>query len=93
MLPDPLDESLAAQFVAAYAFFLELPLHHPLRCDAGVVGAGQPQRRRAGHAPVADERVFQRLLQRVPQVQLAGDVGRRHDDYVGLLAVLAVAWK
>ena len=43
-IPDALDECLAAHVAAVLALVGELALHHHLRGDAGVVGAGQPQR-------------------------------------------------
>ena len=50
----------------------------------GVVGAGLPEHRPAAHPPEADQRVLDRVVERVPHVQAAGDVRRRHDDAVGL---------
>ena len=85
VLPDAPDEGLAANVVAACALVQQLPLHHPLGGNPGVVGAGEPEGGDAGHAAVANQRVLQGLFQRVAQVQLAGDVGRRHDDDIGLL--------
>ena len=58
VLPDTLHEGVAAHIVAVGSLVKQLPLHDPLRRNAGVVGAWQPQRRRAGHAPVADEGVL-----------------------------------
>jgi hypothetical protein len=57
-------------------------LHHRLRGDACVVGAGHPLRRVAAHAPPADQDVLAGVVERVAQVQRAGDVGRRDDDGV-----------
>ena len=58
----------------------QLALDHHLGGDAGVVGAGQPQRRLAAHALEADQHVLQGVVQRVADVQRAGDVRRRDDD-------------
>ena len=66
----------------------ELPLHHHLRGDAGMVGARLPQRVAALHALIADQHVLQREGQRVAHVQAARDVGRRHHDGVGRRARL-----
>jgi hypothetical protein len=82
-LPDGLQEVLATEIVAAPAFGGQPPLDHHLRGDAGVVGAALPQRRVAAHAPVTDQRVHQRVLERVPHVQRAGHVRRRQQDAVG----------
>ena len=71
----------------------QLPLHHHLRGDAGVVGAGQPQGAAAAHAPPADEDVHLRLVEHVAHVQATGDVGRGQEDgkgFAGLAAGLAV---
>ena len=78
--PDALDELLAAEVVARRAFGLQLVLDDDLRRDAGVVGAELPQRVVAAHPVIADQHVHQRLLERVPHVQRAGDVGRRQLD-------------
>ena len=74
---------LAAEIEAVFAFGAELPLDHHLRGDAGVIRARLPQRRVAAHAVPAGERVHQRVLERVPHVQRAGDVRRRQHDAVG----------
>ena len=82
-LPHLLDEALAAQTVAGQAFLAEVARHHHLGGDAGVVGAHLPQRVAAEHAVIADQRVLQRVLERVAHVQGAGDVRRRQQDGVG----------
>lgn len=88
-LPDALDERLAAEVVAGLALLGELALDDVLGGDARVVHAGLPQRLVALHALAAGEGVDQRVLEGVPQVEGAGDVGRRDDDRVrGLLALL-----
>ena len=58
----------------------ELLLDDDLRRDAGVIGAHLPQRVDAAHAVIADQHIHQRLLERVPHVQRAGDVRRRQLD-------------
>ena len=45
-----------------------------------MVGADLPQRVVAAHPVVPDHEVHQRLLERMPHVQRAGDVGRRQLD-------------
>ena len=62
---------------------VELAFHHDLGGDAGVVGARLPQGVVARHAVIAGERVHQGVLEGVPHVQRAGDVGRRQHDAVG----------
>ena len=80
--PDAFDEFFAAEIEPMFAFRAELALDHHLRRDAGVVGARLPQRRVAAHAVPARERVHERVLERVPHVQRAGDVRRRQHDAV-----------
>ncbi len=82
-LPDALDEFLAPELVSARLLELELALHDHLRGDAGVIGAGLPERIAAAHALVADQDVLQSEGERVPHVQAARHVGRRHHDGVG----------
>ena len=82
--PDPLDERRAAEVVAGLLLFLEQPLlDDRLGGDAGVVGAGHPEAVVALHPPPADQDVLQRVVERVAQVQRAGDVRRRDHDAVG----------
>ncbi len=88
-LPDPLDELLAAEVVPVCALLGQLALDHVLGGDAGVVGAGHPERVVALHALPADEDVLERVVQRVAHVQDAGDVGRRDDDGVAAAARFA----
>ena len=49
-----------------------------------MVRAGKPQGAVALHALVARQDILQRGIERVAHVELAGDVGRRHDDGIGL---------
>ena len=53
-LPDALFEFFASEVAAVDALCGELALHHHLRRDAGVIGAGQPQGVVAQHAVPAD---------------------------------------
>ncbi len=82
--PHALDERLAADLLAARALGGEQPLDLGLRRDPRVVGAEDPLRALAAHAGVADQRVLDRPVQRVPHVQRAGDVRRRDRDRVVL---------
>ena len=79
-LPDPLDERLPTEVVPGEALLGQLPLDHVLGGDAGVVHARQPERVVALHAAAAGQRVHQRVLEGMAEVQRAGDVGRRDDD-------------
>ena len=85
-LPHLGDEVLArlgwggAHVVAADALLLQLALHHDLRGDARVVGAGHPHRVEAAHAMVAGQAVHDRLVERMAHVQRARHVGGRQLD-------------
>ena len=59
---------------------IELALDDHLGGDAGVVGAGLPEHVLAAHALEADQDVLERVVERVADVERAGDVGRRDDD-------------
>jgi hypothetical protein len=84
-LPGALQEDLPPDVVSGLALGGELPLQDHVDGDGGVVGAGDPQGVVAVHALVADENVLQRVVEGVPPVERAGDVGRGHDDGVGRL--------
>ena len=85
-VPHPLQELLPAQVVAGQALvFPQLLLHLDLGGDAGVVRAGHPQRLVALHPLVADQDVLEGGVHGVAHVELARDVGGRHDDAEGLL--------
>ena len=58
----------------------ELPLHHHLGGDAGVVGAGQPQREESAHAMPAHDDVHLRLVEHVAHVQAPGHIRRRQQQ-------------
>ena len=51
-----------------------------------MVGAGKPKGRDSGHSAPTGEGVLNGLFQGMTKVQLPGDVGRWHDDHVGLFA-------
>ena len=87
-LPDALDERLAADVVARDALGGEFALDKRVDGDGGVVDAGQPQRVVAEHAVPAHQCVLDGDGERVADVQLTGQVGRRHDDGEGLIAAL-----
>ena len=79
-LPHPVKEPLAPERLAAAALLGQQALHHHLGGDAGMVGAGLPQRVAPLHAAPADQRVLHREGQRMPHMQAAGDVRRRDHD-------------
>ena len=93
-VPHPLQELLPAQIVAGQALALaQLLLHLDLGGDAGVVGAGHPQGGIALHPLEADQDVLEGAVHGVAHVELAGDVGGRHDDGEGAFVRVAVALK
>ena len=49
-----------------------------------MIGARQPERAPARHAPPTGEDIHLRLVEHVPHVQAAGDIGRRQKDREGL---------
>ena len=82
-VPHFIEEGFAAEVMARDVLGVELAFHHDLGGDAGVVGAGLPQRVVARHAVIAGEGVHQGVLEGVPHVQRASDIGRRQHDAVG----------
>ena len=76
-LPDARDERLAAELLAARPLLLERLLDDVLRRDAGVVVAGLDEDVVALHPLPAREHVAERDLQRVAEMEVAGDVRRR----------------
>src|SRR4029079_4500127 len=62
--------------------FGQLTLDYVLRGDPGVVHARQPQRVVALHPAPPDQRVDQRVVEGMADVQGTGDVRRRDDDGV-----------
>ena len=82
-LPRPhlLHEGLAADGAAVRLLpFHHPPLDHHLRGDAGVIHARLPEHVLAAHALEADQDVLQRVVERMPHMERAGDVRRRDDD-------------
>lgn len=75
--PDLFNELLARQGLVVHALLFKLALDDDLRRDAGVVRARNPNGVVARHAVVARQRVHDRLIEGVPHVQNARDVGRR----------------
>ncbi len=82
-LPHAYHEGLAPEAQAIGAFRFELALHHHLRRDARMIGAGLPQGPLAAHAVIARQHIHQRVLEGVPHVQRTRHVRRRNDDAVG----------
>jgi hypothetical protein len=89
--PDMLEEGVAADVGALDTLAVEVALDHHLGGDAGMVGADHPERVLALHPGVARQDVLQRVVERMADMQRAGDVGRRHDDgeRLGVLSLRA----
>ena len=81
---------LAADRFLARSLFGQLLLQDVLRGDGRVIGPRDPERRVTEHSVPADQDVLQGV-HRVPHVQVAGDVRRRHRDREGF-AGQALAW-
>ena len=84
--PDSVHEGAPAERLAGQSLRVDLTLDHHLGRDARVIGARLPERRAPVHAVVADQRVHDRVLERVAHVQGAGHVGGRDHDAVRLRA-------
>ncbi len=91
-LPDALDKGFATEGLARGALGGELALDEHLRGDSGVVCAGKPEGGFAEHAVPADENVRLGVLEHVPHMQIAGDVGRGQQDGEGARAGGAGRW-
>ena len=84
-LADALNEDFAAEGLPGCAFADEQALDEHLRGDAGVIGAGKPEGGFAEHAMPADEDIRLRVLEHVPHMEIAGDVGRGQKDGEGAI--------
>ena len=85
-VPDPLQKLLAPQVVAGQALLLAQGLLHlDLGGNARMVRAGKPQGLIALHPLKTGQNVLQRAVQSVAHVQLAGNIGGRHNDGKRLL--------
>ena len=71
--------------VPRYAVGGQHSLDYDLGGYPGVVAPGEEERRLAPHAVPSHHQVFECRRERMPHVQLARDVGRRHDDDERLL--------
>ena len=92
-LPDLFEESLAAQITAIDPLSRQLTLDDHLGRDTGMVGTRLPQRILAVHAVIAHEDIVQRIIQRMPHMQAAGHVRRRHHDCEGFCIPCGIGCK
>ena len=79
-LPDAIDERVAAELMAVFAFLRKILLDRVLHRDARVIGAGQPERVVPLHPARAHDNIVQSDVERVTEMELTGDVGRRNYD-------------
>ena len=79
-VPDLLHEQVPAEIVLGLAVDGEPALDQGLGGDPGVVHPGQPEHLVPGHPVPAGQDVHQRVVEGVPDVQVAGDVRRRQHD-------------
>ena len=75
-----LHELFAGEGVGIDSLLFELALNHDLSRNTGVIGAREPERVVARHAVIAGERIHDGLIERMPHVQDARNVGRRELD-------------
>ena len=92
LLPKPgvLEEGLTTHLPAIQPALLQVTLHHHLRRDARVVGAGQPECLKPAHPLPADQHILNRVRERVPHVQRPSHIRRRDHDGVGRLVGICI---
>ena len=64
--------------------FTQLAFNDHLCRDAGMVGAGLPKGILAIHPVVPDQDILKRESKRMPHMEAAGHVGRRHHNDIGI---------
>ena len=89
-LPRTLQERVTANHVFGQAFLGHGFDDLHLRGDSRMVGARQPQGRIALHTVIAHRSVLHSAVHGMTHVQLSRNVGRRHHDGEGLLAILTL---
>ncbi len=82
-LPDPLDESVAAEIRPLQSLRIELALHDHLCRNAGVIRPRLPECAVAPHAVIAGQGIHERVLECVAHVKRPRNVRGRNDDAVG----------
>ena len=86
-------EAVAAEHILREPFLCHGFHDLCLRRDGSMVRAGQPERFEARHALIANDRVLKRLIERMPHVELAGDVRWGDHDAVRRLAAVGLRVK
>jgi len=87
-LPGPLHEGLPPEILPGLSFLGQLPLHHVLGCDAGVVRSRDPEGGPSLHSPPAYEDVLDGVVQAMPHVENRRHIGRGNDDDEGVTPTL-----
>jgi hypothetical protein len=87
-VPNPLQELFPAQVIPGQTLLAQLLFHLDLGGNARMVHTGNPEGIIALHPLKADDAVLQGRVHGVTHVQLAGDVGGRHNDSEGLLVLV-----
>ncbi len=85
-IPHPFDEFFASQVMAGLALFGHLAFDNHLGGNTGMVCSGLPKGIQALHPLVTDKNVLQGIIERVAHMQVAGDIGRRDDNGIGVCA-------
>ena len=88
-VPDPGHQFLPTEIMAGEFFFFEqATFHHRLCGDAGVVGAGHPEREKPLHAPRAHQQILQCVVEGMAQMESTGHIRRRNNHRKRLAASL-----
>ena len=91
--PHPVNKGLASKILAAFAFLGQGAFHHVLGGNARMVGAGNPQHVLALLAGMTAKHVDKGMVERVPYVQRARDVGRWNDNGIRLAGGVRIGRK
>ena len=92
--PNAFQELFTAQVIASLAlFFFDNLFNLNLGCQACMVIAGHPQGVVAHHAVPADQDILQGVIQRMPHMQLTGDVRWGDNNTEGVLAFFYLSMK
>ena len=82
-VPHLVEELLASEVALLDPLLGQLSHHLRLRSYGGVICAGDPAGVEAGHPCPADEDILEGVIEHMPHMEHAGDVGRGDDDGVG----------
>ena len=82
-VPHLVEELLASEVALLDPLLGQLSHHLRLRGYGGVICAGNPAGVEAGHPCPADEDILEGVIEHMPHVEHAGDIGRGDDDGVG----------